>query len=272
MQKLLIRLGAWVTKTEVILELIEALGGGTTLRGFNVLDNLGLSGDELDKAIENIDSLEGGIDGLVKKAEKTATVSLGGVTLGSFKATTKDQEALNEIAAVFNVSQERALEILGKLTVERGKDAENLKSLTDLLIEYKERQDENNAIVKEANDKTEKYSERLKALGEQQKKGIDIEEERNKLYDEIAAEGGPLSKINDELDEYRNKGRDLTEDELRRVKLLEVMQSTLNGVLTSTINLREGTEELAAAEEKQLETFRKNLRPKGSTGRGPKNG
>ena len=255
--KLLIKLGNWVTKTEIVLELIELLSGDTTLRGFNVIKDLGLTGDETDKAISKINELEGGIDSLIKEETYYVQTMQDGQRVQETRVRLSADEA--RIQEFLNVSKERAAEIGEKLLEIRSKDNENLDAGTELLSKYKGQQDEVNLIVSEADKGVKKYDDRLKDLQTTQKAGGDIESDRNKLYSDIQDE---LDSVVRELGEYENLVRDLDETEIKNVNILEAKQSKLLSLQQATINLKEATEDLGEAEEKQLETFSKiyNLR------------
>lgn len=238
-EKLQIQLGDWITNTEIVLELIELLGGGNTYRGFSVIKDIGLSTEELEAAARGVDELQDSVK-LVKDY-------VNGWKYIADKGT---------IEKVMGVSAERAAEISELLIQSMKDDSENIGAFMDSLRELNDTMVATETATKFAKDATAIYSGQINDLAEKARKGLKIDKERHKLL-------GELSDAEDIIKEKLKDRSKLTAQEIKNYEKLLERYRQLQKQLRNTITIKDDDEEedkTAREEEiKTLEEFAKEV-------------
>ena len=223
--EIVISIGNWVSETEGVLELIELLSGKTEIRGFKVLDQLGLSGAEISAVKKNLGGLvdkNGLLLGTGSLVSERKSKNFFRFLLGQ-KEVYAD---INKIAEVFNVSQARALVLAERLVKIREDDSENLSAFDNVLIDVITKEEERRQIIKEANEEEKEflgYSEQLEVLEEG---SIERLNKRDELYESI---GDRIVEVAKEEKKLRDKAElgVLGKDEERELSLVEKRLSLL---------------------------------------------
>ena len=223
--EIVISIGNWVSETEGVLELIELLSGKTEIRGFKVLDQLGLSGAEISAVKKNLGGLvdkNGLLLGTGSLVSERKSKNFFRFLLGQ-KEVYAD---INKIAEVFNVSQERAFVLAERLIKIREDDPENLSAFDNVLIDVIAKEEERLQIIKEANEEEKEflgYSEQLEVLEEG---SIERLNKRDELYESI---GDRIVEVAKEEKKLRDKAElgVLGKDEERELSLVEKRLSLL---------------------------------------------
>ena len=206
--KLGIELGDWVTKTKIILNLIEKFGGGTTLRGFSMLRELGLEGESLDKAIEKVDKLK-----MLSSTQKEI--------IDEIQDPFKKRDAM--AGASFTMLGALGIDPSGKTVGELYDMYEGLLALVGVIDDYSVKLERLENITTDGTLKADLF---LKSIEGQE--------------DQYGLIQTQIGKLSTKINEYRNQIRPLTEAEAAQVAILEVYRSLLqqkNLVLEESIDL-----------------------------------
>ena len=216
---ILISLGSWISRTKIVIGLIELLGGGTTYRAFNVIDELGLSSQELKTASKNVESLE-----KILYDTQNTSASLAQVL---------ERANLEEI---FGVSSERAA-VLAKSLLESAGNANDFNAMLGYLREMNAQIQQTEKATSYASAATKVYTDQVDELSQKALKGVDIDKERDSLLKQIAnAQDVVTKKLAD--------SSGLTEQEILNLeKLDESYGQLLNRLRNISFEPKNNTEE-----------------------------
>ena len=231
--RLLISLGNWITKTEVVLELIELLGGGTTYRAFNVVDQLGLSSEEIEASLDNLDALNDAFEDTIDYVNKRRRIVV-------------DEEKIQE---AFGVSAERAKEIGDNMRKLIEDDSENLPALIQYMKDLNAQVTITQNAITFAGEKTSDYKSKIDELAKSAKEGIDIEEDRTSLLNE-------LSEARRRINERLKSSIPLNEQETAN---LEKQDEVLGQLLSRLRNISVEKEKSKDLDKETLDSFGKIL-------------
>jgi len=213
----MITLGRWVTRTSFLLDFIERFGGGLEARKFSVLATIGLSSEETQSVIDNMVAMTDIVTNFVKTREQINPVQIKNLLGVDF-----------DRAAEISVALEKAMSIGGDYE-------KNLASFIQMFGQMKIAQMDLEEINKEAIKRTDKYSESIENLSAKAKQGIDIEKERDAVYESMADRQSEIAK---EMERIRALGVDVTQD--KQFLTLEKETERLNSLMNILFNIDSG--------------------------------
>lgn len=250
--RILISLGDWVTKTEIILNLIERFGGGTELRGFRLQTALGLDSEQVDGMVGNITELEYKLKGFIDSYNKT--IEEGGQRYGTDVEGMSRRLALQkslagDIAESLGISAEafkKASDELG------GIEISDYEALLGVLRDISDERIRTNQITVAADLIGKEYADKIKEIVELDRKGVDISKERDGLLKKVQTKIAMLSLS---LFEYSQATEELTEKEIAQQSIEEKALSRFRMMQTALINLKTSQKDLADSGTVQLQSF-----------------
>jgi len=206
--ELVIGLGDWVSETELVLELIELLGGGTKLRGFNIIDELGLSAEELDEAVKGVSELD-----------KSFTVLAGRTP------------SVVQIGDALGLSAEQMFRL-------ESMSIKDFEAFLDVLRDQNKELQAQTEITNTVTGASENYRMEIASLAEAFSNAEGLgDAEINELYSERDA---LYSQISGSIDGYKTALSNVSPSEVQQRKNIEAVIAALEGLLQTTVNL--GTE------------------------------
>ena len=225
--EVVISLGDWVTETNIVLELIEAISGKTTLRGFSVLTSLGLDTKDLNDLSKNLKGREKEVESFINNVVKKATEGkasfditrpidslgkMGAEAIIKFFSDPKNNAEVFEFGKSLGLSADQAVR-LGEIFED---DVENLGAFINLLLGNNKALEERSKIMKDAEEAEKDYLSMSEELEKFEEGSDSWRSKRDEYY----------KTLTDRIVDLR-KEEDLLNDKSDREGLLKAEQEQL---------------------------------------------